>query len=328
MSTLDELHGLRELRSPITPAMLAPLPPTINRIQICEPLAEIEYAQVAALLQHYPRVSLRIYDRHVVTRFSHLEFLRFFPRLRGISIELFELSNFDGLRHLSSDLQSLGIGQFRTKRFSLKLIQRFRRLTTLSLNGPAKDFEVIRSFTQLRVLHLTSFTLPDANPLLPLRQLRSLSLALGCLSDGSALPRIGRIARLAIRRVRDVRDVDWLSSMVELREVHLEDLPNVTRLPDVAKLTKLKTVVLENLQGLTDITALSRVRSIRKLDILNMRTLAPESIAAFSDHPVRNNIRLGLGSDERNLRATAAIHGPVPAAQDHRSTRGRRPSRA
>ncbi|HEX2972291.1 MAG TPA: hypothetical protein VHP11_08150 [Tepidisphaeraceae bacterium] len=306
MPSLQEINGFRELSSPLTQAMLAPLPTQVHRLQMRSPLADDECRQVAALLEEYPQVGLRAYGSFR-SPFTDLEFLRFFPRLRHVWIDLYELQNFDGLRHLASELETLGLGQFKTKRFSLRAINRFCRLQTLSVNGPAKDIEVISSLTTLRTLGLLSFRLADLAFLQPLPELKSLSIALGSLADCSHLPRLSKLADLAIRRVRGVQDVAWLSAMMTLEDLWLQDLPYVQHLPDLTGLKKLRIVVLEGLKGLTDVNGLMHAQPLRQLDLLNLPTLAPESLACFRDHPVCASIRVGLCTDDRNRRAFAAL---------------------
>lgn len=307
MSRLEEQHGFRELSSPLTETMLAPLATQVNRLQIGAPLADSEYVQVAGLLERHPHVGLRVYDGSIKSPFTDLKFLRYFPRLRHVSLDLFGVQDFDGLHYLADDIETLSLGQFKTKRFSLHLISRFSQLKTLYLTGPAKDIEAISSLTVLQTLGLTSFRLVNLGFLLPLRELTSLSVTLGSLDDGSQLPRVGKLAHLSIRRVRGVEELEWLSEMEKLESLWLQDLPHVEKLPNLARLEKLERAILEGLRGLVDVTGMAHAKSLRQLHLLNMPALTPESVVCFRDHSVCSGIVVGLGSDERNRHAYAAL---------------------
>ena len=299
-------HGFRELRSPLSRKMLAPLPKHVNRVQIGAPLDDDEYRRLAAFLEEHPHANLRVYDGGVRSKFDDLEFLRFFPRLSGFAAEVYGLSNLEGLRHLQDELQNLSLGQFK-KKFSMRVIGRFGQLKSLHFSGPTKDIDIIASLANLQSLGLSSLPLEDVALLQPLRKLKSLWITLGSLADGSHMPLVGKLTSLTIRRVRGIVDLGWLSEMTMLEELWLEDLPHVQRLPRLATLEKLKVVKLVGLKGLLDVGELAHARSLRQLDLLKMPAVVPESLACLRGHPVRKNVRLGLGSDERNRRAYAAL---------------------
>ena len=65
-----------------------------------------------------------------------LEFLRFFPRLRHLCIDAPALIDLSGLQYLQDDLQTLRLGATKSNRFSLRFLERFCQLHTLSIEGP------------------------------------------------------------------------------------------------------------------------------------------------------------------------------------------------
>src|SRR5215210_2130299 len=120
----DDYPFHRNVASPLTPAMLRPLDRRCRVVQFSTPLTDDEYVRLAAFLSDYPDVPLRAYGygRH------DLEFLRYFPHLRHVVAQCFELQNIDGLRHLPIDLRSLVLGEAGSRRLSLGILRRFRYL--------------------------------------------------------------------------------------------------------------------------------------------------------------------------------------------------------
>ena len=66
--------GIRQVRSPLTAAMLSPIPSHVDHVQFDEALAEKDYPKLAALLARHPKVALRVYGDYSQT-FRDLEFL-------------------------------------------------------------------------------------------------------------------------------------------------------------------------------------------------------------------------------------------------------------
>ncbi len=126
-------------------------------------------------------VSLRVYGSYDGS-ISDLSFLRFFPDTRRLRVDVFELSPLDGLGLLSIETEYLGLGRTR-RRLDLEPLRRFGGLTQLFLEGHTKNFEVVSSLVNLVDVTLRSITLPDLEPLLPLRSLRALDLKLGGTSN-------------------------------------------------------------------------------------------------------------------------------------------------
>ena len=117
------------------------------------------------------------------------EFLRFFPSLRLFSADALHdsLTSLDGLRHLSTEAEYLGIGETKA-RLDLRVLARFGALTRLHLERQTKGLEVISGLTSLRDLTLRSITMPDLSLLVPLTRLRSFALKLGGTRDLELLP--------------------------------------------------------------------------------------------------------------------------------------------
>src|SRR3954451_15389327 len=96
---------------------------------------------------HIRRWTSRAYGSydHSIT---DLEFLRFFPTLRRFAADALwdSLTSLDGLRHLPSDLEELGIGATKVK-LDLAIVSRFPGLRRLFLEGQTKHLDVIPKLT-------------------------------------------------------------------------------------------------------------------------------------------------------------------------------------
>jgi hypothetical protein len=99
----------RSLQRPLTPEQLGPLEPEVTLLQFSQGLTDEEYEAVAGLLAGRPDVTLRAFGGYGRT-LPDLEWLRFFPRLRRISIDALwgVLGSVDGLRHLPTTSRSWG----------------------------------------------------------------------------------------------------------------------------------------------------------------------------------------------------------------------------
>jgi hypothetical protein len=99
----------RFISSPVTDEMLAPSATGRGIVQFADqPLSEDDYRRLAAWLEDYPDMTLRVYSSAVI---RDLEFLRFFPSLRNFAADtLWNLESLNGLRHLPESLRRLGLG--------------------------------------------------------------------------------------------------------------------------------------------------------------------------------------------------------------------------
>src|SRR5207253_1717626 len=75
----------RFISSPLTAEMLAPSATGRGIVQFAyQPLTDEEYKRLAAWLENYPEMTLRVYSSAVI---RDLEFLRFFPSLRNFAAD-------------------------------------------------------------------------------------------------------------------------------------------------------------------------------------------------------------------------------------------------
>jgi hypothetical protein len=298
----------RSLHRPLTPEQLRPLEPEVSRVQFSQGLTDDEYRAVAALLEHRPDVTLRAYGGYGRT-LPDLEWLRFFPGLRRLSIDALwgVLQSIDGLRHLSDDVEELGLGHLKPP-VDVRLLTRFGRLRRLGLEGPVRHPDAISAFTELERLLLRSITLPDLAALLPMTNLRRLDLKLGGTNDLGLLPRVGRIEELEIWRVRGLDDLAAIGEMLALRTLWLEALPQVRALPDLSALTELRTVTLHTMKGLRDLSSLATAPALEDLALIAMPQVEPEALRPLAGHPTLRRAHWNIGS----LKKTFEAHDVLP----------------
>ena len=293
---MSDYPFLRELRSPLTPDQLRPLDPRCRIVQFREPLVEAELRRVAAFVDEYPTVTLRIYGHQT---YSTLSFLEHLAGARRLQLDIFLLEDMSGLRFLRADLEALGLGATK-KRFSLGLLERFTTLQDLWLEGHAKDFDVVGHLRGLRQLSLRSITLPDLSTLRTLRELEHFELKLGGTRNLHHLPDIGRLRYFEAWLVRGLADLGPVAKARSLRFLFLQALKHVTALPSLAPLVELRRVHLETMKGLRDLAPVAAAPALEELVAVDMGHLDPDAFRPFLGHPTLRAASIGLGSDRKN----------------------------
>jgi hypothetical protein len=252
--------------------------------------------RVAALLDEYPSVTLRVYGHRT---YSTLDFLAFFERVRNVQIDIFELQESTGLRFLRPDLSFFGFGATR-KRHSLAPLARLTHVQDLWLEGHTKDFDVVSQLRTLQRLSLRSIRLPDLAILRSLERLESLELKLGGAADLRALPEIGRLRRFEAWLVRGLSDLEPVASVESLRSLFLQSLRGVTALPSFDRLVELKRLHLESMKGLNDLSGIAAAPALEELLVIDMPHLQPAAFLPFVGHPTLRAATIGLGSHRKN----------------------------
>lgn len=298
---------IREVSSPLVDDDLAPMVPEHTTVQVSTRLADAEFRRLAAFMEGYPQVRLRVYGGYDGS-ITDLEFLRFFPALRRFSVDaLYELPSLDGLRHLSDGLEDLVIGRTRSRRFSLRTLTRFRRLRRLVLEGQQKDIQALGELQALEDLQLRSISLRDLSALLPLEALRFLAIKLGGTRDLGLLPRVGRLEHVELWRIRGLEDVSSLADVPTLQGFFLQAMRGVTRLPWFGESTALRSGVLYTMRGITDLRPLAAAPNLEFLKLIEMCQLQPEDLRPFVGHPKLRRATLGLCSDAKNAAASGLL---------------------
>ena len=298
---------LREISSPVTADQLQPLAPECRTVQFCEPLTDNDHVKVAYLLRGYPAVALRVYGHR--SQGHDLDFLRHYPDVRKISVDLYNLTDVSALEQFASpELESLAFGRTKSKTHSLAFLRRFRHLKSLYIEGHTKDIDTIGTLNRLEDLTLRSITLPDLSSLKPLKGLLSLDIKLGGTKNLGLLPEIGRLRYLELWLIRGLADVGPIGDIRTLQYLFLQALKNIKEIPPLARLRNLRRVYLETMKGLADLGPVAEAPALEDIVVVDMPHLQPLDFRAFVGHPTLRNARIGLGSFRKN-RAVADLLG-------------------
>ena len=306
----------RQVRSPLTDEMLRPAVTGRGVVQFDRRLTDDDFRKLGEWFRAYPEMDLRAYGSydHSIT---DLEFLRFFPTLRRFAADALwdSLTSLDGLRHLPTDLEELGIGATKVK-LDLAGLSRFPELRWLFLEGQTKHLEVVSGLTQLDDLTLRSITMPDLSLLLPLTRLRSLDIKLGGTRDLRLLPRVGELWYVELWMIRGLTDVTAVGAISSLRVLFLQALRQVETLPDLRAATSLRRIRLETMKGLRDLRPLATAPALEAVELIDMRHLRPEDLAPLVGLPNLKAVTPGLGSHRKNEAATALLGLPLVREPD------------
>ena len=295
---MEDYPLIRELKSPVAGEQLRPLDARCRVVQFSGPLSNSDLKRVAEFMHDYPNVTFRVYGHY--SEGCDLEFLKYFGFLRRFQVDVFDLKSFSGIEYLSSNLEYLGIGQTREKRHSLRFLERFSSLRELSIEGHAKDIDVISQLVTLEALTLRSITLPDLTILKPLGRLLSFDLKLGGTKDLRLLPEIGKLRSLEVWMVKGLRDLTVIPDIHTLQYLFLQALKQVSELPSFRELHSLHRVDLETMKGLTDLRTVADAPALEDLLILDMPHLKPDALRPFVGHPTLKRATVGLGSIRKN----------------------------
>ena len=301
----------RQITSPMTDEMVRPATSERGVVQFDRLPANDELHRLGEWFAAHPGFTLRAYGSYDGS-IRDLEFLRFFPTLRHLSVDAMwdSLASLDGLRHLPADLESLVVGETRA-RLDLAPLARFGELRTLYLEGQTRGIDVISGLRALDDLTLRSITLPDLSLLLPLTGLRSLDLKLGGTRELALLPRIGQLRYLELWMIKGLRDLSAIAGVETLRSLFLQALPQVRALPDLSRLASLRRIHLETMKGLTDLSPLASAPALEEVLLLDQRQLTPDDLRPLVGLPRLRAVTPGLGSLRKNDAASQLLGLPV-----------------
>jgi len=290
----------REVKSPLTNEMRKPFAAPTGVVQFSSRLEDRDFQRLADWLREYPHVALRAYGSYNGS-ITDLEFLRFFPFVRRFNADALyhSLVTLDGLRHLPEDVELLSLGWTKRK-LDLGILQRFRNLKTLYLEGQTKGISVLSSLVSLEELTLRSITLPDLSQLVPLVNLLSLDIKLGGTKDLGLLPRVGKLRHLELWMIKGFSDLTPVGRLPHLRYLFLQALRRVEALPDLRHDVELRRVHLEAMRGLRDLRPLGSAPKLEELLLIDMGHLRIEDLRPLARMAQLKAATLALGSRRKN----------------------------
>lgn len=297
------------LKSPVSEKVLDSIHPGLMYVQFSSALTDADYAAVAERLASCPTVRLRAFGSYDGS-ITNLDFLRHFPFLRAFEADVYDsLTDIEGLVYLPPDTRHISLGRTR-KRMSLAVLDRFRQLQRLHLDGHTKDIEVLDALGELHTVVLRSITLPDLSLLVSLRKLRVLALHLGGTKDLDLLPGLKSLEYLELWMVKGLADLSAIADLGGLEYLFLQSLRQVEALPPMGRLTGLRRLWIETMKGLTDLSPIRDAPNLHQLAVVDMAHLQPEAFEPLVGHPALTGLRYGLGSQRKNDAVARIIHLP------------------
>jgi hypothetical protein len=235
------------------------------------------------------------------------------PSLRSIGIGVIELEDFAFLADLRPELETIYLGATRSRKPSVRLLERFRHLKTLSLEGHRKDLEVVSALLELENLTLRSVSVKDLSFLRSLSKLWSLDIKLGGSNDLQGLAGLENIKYLELWQVRGLANLEPISTLTGLQYLFLQSLPRVAKVPELARLTRLRRIHLENMKGLQNLNALCGAPALEELIHIDARRHDPNDYLCLLKNQTMKALRVGFGGDFKNktFRAMLEKHQKV-----------------
>ncbi len=261
----------------------------------------------AAKMKH-----VRRFAAHPVWRPTAIESIARMPRLELLSLHAYFLDSLEFLRDLPTQhLESLWLGQTKSKKPSLAPLARFEKLRALHIEFQNRDLEMLGELRALEDLTLRSVTTPDLEFLRPLTRLRSLDLKLGSIADLSAIAGKTSLQYLELWQVKGVTDVEIAAKLPGLQHLFLQSLARVKRLPSFARNEELRRVHLQNMKALGDVSSLITAPVLEELVIYEGTAMNPDD---FEDALAKKSLVRAVGafgSRKKNERfaSLAARHG-------------------
>jgi hypothetical protein len=224
-----------------------------------------------------------------------------FPDLEKLSVGIYELESFDFLTNLPDQrLQDLSLHATKSKKPTLRHLERYKHLRTLYLEGQKKEIEAISSLPRVEDLTLRSITVPGLNFLKGLERLWSLDIKLGGINNLSALEGDTRIKYLELWQIRGLVDIAVISTMRALEHLFLQSLAHIRSLPDLSKLRALRRIDLTSMKGLVDLHALTTAPALEELCHFDAAGIEPEQYADLLRLKTLKRLTVGLGSQKKN----------------------------
>ena len=245
-------------------------------------------------LPHVRHFHVDVHDAH------NVEYLAELDGLEGLGLALFNATDFNVLASIPTSLTSLSIGATRSKKPDLSVLDRFRHLRTLFIEGQSKNIEVLTGLRALEDVTLRSVTTDDLNYLAPHEELWSLKLKLGGIKSLEGILGKTSLKYLELWQIQGFTAVDAISSLGGLQSLFLHSLPNTDSMPDLTANEHLRRVVLMNLKSMSDFGALEYAPALEEFALIEGSPQQPEQLRPVLRNSTLRRAMAGFGSDRRN----------------------------
>ena len=204
-----------------------------------------------SVLEQMPHLSKVWIDAHLRENKNaiNLEYLCKLPNLKGLHLDLFDRRDYTFTNNLSSDLEELIIFADTMSgaiQFDCKWLLQYKELCSLYLGKKAKkNLEIISRISKLKNLSLRGIKVADFSFLKELH-LESFALLWCGNTDLSGLGELESLRELELWRIMKLENLDFISRLVNLETLKLQDLKHITMLPDLSRLKKLTNIQIDN----------------------------------------------------------------------------------
>lgn len=257
--------------------------PVNGTVQFSEVLSPAVIDVLADEMANRHDLLLRAYGRSIDPA---LTFLDAFPTLHRLSIDLWHCESFVPVGRFT-ELVELSLGETRSTRPSLAVLEHLPHLQSLWIANHSKMFEVIATLTKLRFLSLRANRNSTLQPLAHHPALETFWMSFGRCRDLTPLALMPRLTAAAIHQVRQFRsvDLDPLAAASGLRTMELQNLPQVDSLDRFAEHASLRHVHLDGMRGIGSGAPLGRCEHL-------------EVVVASNSRPRDQKLTSLLGSDD------------------------------
>jgi hypothetical protein len=301
-----------------------PLHEACVMLSIQKPRDDAEMRRLAQLWNGRPDVGLRLLGYAA----QDLEFLRHFPGLEKLNLQVPVIRNLDGLRHVTESLKEFTLASTKA-RLSLKSVAACGTLESLHIQNHSKDFGALRSLHRLRYLGIPGISLPDLSALQPFEGLQSLFLGFCKPIDLGLIGHFAELEAVKIVKMNNLRDLAALKLARDLRRIELAWLPHVTTLPAFSESHRLEEFEIESMRSLGDITSIAAAPAVRFLGLWDCKSLTPENFKCLVGHPTLKHLNFGVGRLKDNKAIAAMFPATMVQTVNYKITPGsylRRPT--
>jgi hypothetical protein len=215
-----------------------------------------------------------------------------------------DVESFDFLERISPSVSSLTLGPTRSKKPSLRILSRFRKLKILSIDGHSNGIEAVSDLSLLEQLVLHSVTTPDLEYLAPLQNLWSLDIALGAIKSLDGINGKPSLKHLRLSQIREFEGTDALPSLRALQNLSVGGLARLRSVPSLAGCSALRRAVLQNMKSLGDFTAFREASALEEFLLLDGMHQSPEQLVPVLENPNVQRVSAFFGSHQKNRQFT------------------------
>ena len=232
--------------------------------------------------------------------FENIENIALLKNLESLSIGLYNLTSFDFLTNLTSNLKELRIGETKSKKPDISFISKFQNLEHLSVAGHHKGIDAISKLKKLKSLSLHFISTENLFFLKNLENLCSVEISFGGIKDLNILSELPNIKHIELFQIRLLSNIEFISRMSNLQYLILGNMRNIKEIPSLKYNRNLRRIVFENLKGLRNLKSLEKVENLVEFKFINCSNLLPEDLIPIFKNKRIKGVIAGFGSDKAN----------------------------